>query len=115
MDLAAERARILAQLLDADIDGVTDDPAATPPCVAVGLPTIDPQSDQLALIRTPVYVAVAGPATADAVQAMLASLGAVTMALGDPAAAPGLAGLPAAGASGYTVTVTNRAARRLCP
>jgi hypothetical protein len=114
MDFSGERQRILGLLAAAAIVA-SDNPAATPPCVAVGLPTADIQTDQHVLVRTPVYVAVPGPAGADAVRDMLASLGAVTTALGDPQAVPGLAGFDAAGASGYTVTTYRRVARALCP
>ena len=113
MDFAGERNRLLG-LLEAAGIAATDNPLATPPCVVVGLPTADIQSDAHCLIRTPVYVAVPGPAGVDAVRDMLASLGAVTAAVGDPQAVPGLSGFDAAGASGYTVTVYRRAGRVIC-
>jgi len=113
VDFSGERARLLALLEGAGIAS-TDNPLATPPCVVVGLPTADIQSDAHCLIRTPVYVAVPGPAGVDAVRDMLFALGAVTTALGDPQAVPGLSGFDAAGASGYTVTVYRREGRAIC-
>ena len=116
MDLAAERTDIRDALVAAGVGGVTLDPEGfVPPCVVVGLPTAQPIDDAHALVRTPVYVVVPGPAQGDAVRDMLATVGAVTLALLDPEAMPGLGALPAQNASGYTVTVATRAPRRLCP
>ena len=115
MDFQGERARITEWLADAGIGASGDPGAVNPPCVVVGLPAFDTSDDTYGTLRTPVYVVAPGQATGDAVQAMLASLGAVTTALGDPITQPGLTGLPAQGASGYTVLVARRAARNVCP
>jgi hypothetical protein len=115
VDVAGERDRIAAVLAAGGVASSGDPGAVHPPCVVVGLPSVDTIDDVYAVIRTPVYVVAPGPAGGDAVARMLADLGAVTMALGDPPAVPGLAGLPAQNASGYTVTVARRTARNLCP